>query len=171
MYTIGLSSIKVGDIASDGGMGTTLAVLGQTFQDTCKFGQGDPEEMEFYSEESDDPVFVASKAGKTTFSFSIMNPELETLKATLGGTITAADAEAETPATWEPPDTMPIIEQSVRITPKQGIAFDIPRMKISAKINGEFSKKGLLLIEVTGTALKPTKAVVKKFKAYKVASE
>jgi hypothetical protein len=65
---------------------------------------------------------------------------------------------------------MPVIEKSVMVTPQQGIAFDIPRLKIVAKINGEYSKKNLLLIEVTGTALAPTKAGLKKYTAYKVAA-
>jgi hypothetical protein len=35
-------------------------------------------------------------------------------------------------------------------------------MKLVAKINGEFSKKGLLLLEVQGTVLKPATAGLKK---------
>ncbi|MDR1652231.1 MAG: hypothetical protein LBS01_01015 [Prevotellaceae bacterium] len=170
MYTIGLSSISIGDIAADGGMGASLTVLGQTAQDTCKFVQEDPETTDFYAEETDDPVFSMSKAGKTTFSFSVMNPELTTLQTLLGGTITAADVENSIPAKWNAPDIMPVIEKSVRITPQQGLAFDIPRMKIVAKINGEFSKKNMFLIEVTGTALQPEKTGIKKYTAYKVAS-
>jgi hypothetical protein len=168
MYTIGLSSIEVGDVATDGGMGTTLAALGLTYQDTCKFQQEDPEENDFYAEEYDDPVFSQIKSGKTTFAFSIMNPELATLKALLGGTIVPEDGD--NPETWEAPDNMPIIEKSVKITPQQGLAFEIPRLKIAAKINGEFSKKGLLLIEVAGTALVPTKTGIKKYRSYKVAA-
>jgi hypothetical protein len=167
MYTIGLSSIKIGNIATDGGMGSSLAQLGLTYQDTCKMSQDDPETTDFYAEEVDDPVFSVSKAGKITFAFSIMNPELATLQKTMGGTVTGTGDAAR----WSPPDTMPIIEQSVRITPNYGIAFDIPRMKIAAKINSEFSKKGILLIEVTGTVLVPTKAGVKKFDAYKAVPE
>jgi hypothetical protein len=68
------------------------------------------------------------------------------------------------------PDNIPVIEQSVKITPQQGLVFEIPRMKIVAKINGEFSKKALLLIEVTGTVLQPTKSGIKKYTAYKIAS-
>ncbi|WP_438871924.1 hypothetical protein [Paramuribaculum intestinale] len=33
--------------------------------------------------------------------------------------------------------------------------FQVPRAKIKAKFNGEFSKKGLLLLEVTATVQKP----------------
>jgi ribosomal protein L11 len=164
MYTIGLSKIEVGDIAADGGMGQSLAPLGLTYQDTCKLNQDDTEDTEFYAEEVDDPVFIMSRAGKTKFTFSIMNPELVTLKETMGGAITGTGDTAK----WSPPNQLPVIEKSVRITPQQGIAFDIPRLKIAAKINGEFSKKGLLIIEVTGTVLMPTKTSVKKYEAYKV---
>jgi hypothetical protein len=166
MYTIGLSSIEIGAIASDGGMGTTLATLGYTFQDTCKLTQEDPETTDFYAEEVDDPVFSMSKAGKTTFAFSIMNPELATLQSMLGGTVTGTGDAAK----WSAPATMPVIEKSVKITPQQGLVFEIPRMKIVSKINGEFSKKGLLLLEVTGTALQPTKSGTTKYTAYKVAT-
>ncbi|KAA6303128.1 MAG: hypothetical protein EZS26_000731 [Candidatus Ordinivivax streblomastigis] len=166
MYTIGLASIEIGAIASDGGMGQSLAQLGLTYQDTCKMTTEDPETTDFYAEEVDDPVFSMSRSGKTTFAFSIMNPELTTLQATMGGTITGAGETAK----WSPPDTMPIIEQSVRITPQQGLKYEIPRMKIVAKINAEFSKKALLLIEVVGTVLQPTKAGLKKYEASKVAT-
>jgi hypothetical protein len=165
MYTIGLASIEVGDIAADGGMGQSLAQLGLTYQDTCKMTTEDPETTDFYAEEVDDPVFSMSRAGKTTFAFSIMNPELVTLQKLMGGTITGTGDAAK----WSPPDTMPIIEQSVRITPQQGLKYEIPRLKIVAKVNAEFSKKALLLVEVVGTVLKPTKAGIKKYEATKVA--
>ena len=164
MYTVGLSSIEVGEIATDGGMGTALETLGLTYQDTCKFMQEDPETTDFYAEEVDDPVFSMSRSGKNIFNFSIMNPELVTLQKLLGGTITGTGSAAK----WSPPIVMPIIEKSVRITPQQGLLFNIPRMKIVTKINGEFSKKGLFLLEVTGTVLQPTKAGLGKFEAYKV---
>ena len=50
---IGIASIKVGDIASDGGMGTVLAPLGETAEDSCKLTFGDQEETAFYVEEHD----------------------------------------------------------------------------------------------------------------------
>ena len=66
---------------------------------------------------------------------------------------------------WEAPDKIPVVEKSVRITPEQGLKFEIPRMKLVSKINGDFSKKGILLIEVAGTVLQPTKAGTKKMTA------
>ena len=60
------------------------------------------------------------------------------------------------------PDTVNTVEESVIIKPRKGLMFQVPRMKLVSKINGEFSKKGLLLIEVTGTVLKPQTTGLKK---------
>lgn len=162
-YTLGLSSIEVGAIAANGGMGTSLSTLGQTYQDTCKMAQDEPETTEHYAEEVDDPVISISRGGKTTFSFSVMNPSVDTLKTLMGGVATSGTGA--TPDTWTAPDKAPAIEMSVRITPEQGLKFEIPRMKLTSKINGDFSKKGLMLVEVQGTVLQPTLASVRKMKA------
>jgi len=156
IITLGLSKIEVGAIAVDGGMGTTLASLGYTYQDTCKMTQEDPQTTDHYAEEVDDPVVSISRAGKTLFNFSIMNPTVTVLADMLGG---AADETAET---WAAPAKFPAVEKSVKITPEQGLKFDIPRMRLAAKINAEFSKKGILLIEVSGTVMVPGKTGVAK---------
>lgn len=165
LVTLGLSKIEVGDIAAGGGMGTTLEPLGLTYQDTCKMTQEDPETTEHYAEELDDPVVSISRGGKTNFAFSIMNGDVDTLVSLLGGT------KNSTTGAWEAPDKLPIIEKSVRITPEQGLKFEIPRMKLATKINAEFSKKGLMLLEVAGTVLAPTSASAKKMTATPLVKE
>lgn len=164
LVTLGLSKIEIGDIGTDGAMGTTLAQLGYTYQDTCKMTQDDPETTEHYAEEADDPIVSVSRGGKTNFAFSVMDADLSVLKTLLGGEVTGTDAAQK----WEAPDKLPIIEKSVRITPEQGLKFEVPRMKLAAKINAEFSKKGLLLIDVAGTVLQPTKAGISKMTATKI---
>ncbi len=164
LVTLGLSKIEVGDIGTDGAMGTTLSTLGYTYQDTCKMTQDDPETTEHYAEEADDPIVSISRGGKTNFAFSIMDADLTVLKTLLGGTTTGTGATEK----WEAPDKLPVIEKSVRITPEQGLKFEIPRMKLVSKINAEFSKKGIMLIEVTGTVLQPTKSGIKKMTASKI---
>ena len=142
-YTIGLSKIEVGAIAEDGGMGETLDVLGYTYQDTCTMTQEDPETTDHYAEEVDDPVISISRGGKTNFNFSIMNPSVTVLADLLGG--------VGTPGTGSTPD--------------KGLKFEIPRMKLVSKINATFSKSGILLIEVAGTVMQPTKTGTKKMTA------
>ena len=162
-YTIGLSKIEVGAIAEDRGMGETLDVLGYTYQDTCTMTQEDPETTDHYAEEVDDPVISISRGGKTNFNFSIMNPSVTVLADLLGGVGTPGTGS--TPDKWEAPDKIPVVEKSVRITPEQGLKFEIPRMKLVSKINATFSKSGILLIEVAGTVLQPTKTGTKKITA------
>jgi hypothetical protein len=164
VVTLGLSKIEVGAIAADGGMGTSLDTLGYTYQDTCKMTQDDPETTEHYAEEVDDPIVSISRGGKTNFAFSVMDADLTVLQTLLGGETTGTGDTQK----WSAPDKLPVIEKSVRITPEQGLKFEVPRMKLASKINAEFSKKGILLIDVAGTVLKPTKAGVKKMTATKI---
>ena len=113
-------------------------------------------------EEERFPVETVEKQGKITFSCSIMNPDLPVLKRLFGGEI-ASDV-------WSYPDAVNTVEESIIILPKKGLKFQVPRMKLVAKINGEFSKKGLLLIEVTGTVMKPTTSGLKKMAVGKVSA-
>lgn len=156
VVTLGLSKIlgKQGEPAKGDFTETDYKAFGLTYEDTAKMSQEDGEETEFYAEEEDDPIEVIEKAGKTTFNFSIMNPDLEVLKRLFGGEI-ATDV-------WAYPDAVTTVEESLIILPRKGLKFQVPRAKIKAKFNGEFSKKGLLLLEVTATVLKPATAGLKK---------
>lgn len=164
LVTLGLSKIlgkagepTAGDFAEEG-----YTPFGLTYEDTCKMSQDDPETTEFYAEEEDDPVEITEKQGKIIFAFSIMNPDITTLTRLFGGTV-ASDVYAY-------PDTVNTVEESVIIKPRKGLMFQVPRMKLVSKINGEFSKKGLLLIEVTGTVLKPQTTGLKKMYVKKIAA-
>lgn len=134
--------------------------FGLTYQDTANMNQEDGETTEFFAEEEDDAIDEITKAGKTTFNFSIMDPDLTTLKRLFGGEI-ASDV-------WGYPDQVAEVEESVIIKSRKGLCFHVSRGKIKAKINGEFSKKGLLLIEVVVTVLKPQTTGVKKLYVKKI---
>ncbi|TFU95263.1 hypothetical protein E4T81_01675 [Barnesiella sp. WM24] len=158
VITLGLSKIlgKTGEPANATATFTETGytTFGLTYQDTAKMSQEDGEETEFYAEEIDDPVEVMGKEGKTIFNFSIMNPDLTTLKRLFGGEVASN--------VWAYPDASTQIEESLIILPRKGLKFSVPRAKIKAKLNGEFSKKGLLLVEVTATAMKPNTEGLKK---------
>jgi hypothetical protein len=166
VYTLGLAKIEIGDIASDGGMGETLTVWGQTLQGTCNVTQDDPETTDYYAEELDDPVVSISKRGKTTVAFSVMNPDVTALQKFFGGTV---DSSA-TPPVWKAPSNLPVIEKSIKITPQMGLIWEFPRVKIIAKINGQFSRENIFVIEVTGTVLQPTKAAEEIYSARPIVS-
>lgn len=162
LITLGLSAIlgKSGEPTAGDFKTAGYEKFGLTYEDTAKMAQEDGESTEFYAEEEDDAIDEISKSGKITFSFSIMNPTLECLKRLFGGDI-ASDI-------WAYPDAEAQVEESLIILPKKGLKFQVPRAKLKAKFNGEFSKKGLLLIEVTATVLKPTTTGLKKLYVGKV---
>ena len=164
LVTLGLSKIlgKTGEPSACDFAETGYTAFGLTYQDTCQMSQEDPETTEFYAEEEDDPIEISEKQGKITFSFSIMNPELTTLSRLFGGTV-SSDIYAH-------PDTIGNVEESLIIVPKKGLKFQIPRAKLVSKINGEFSKKGIFLIEVTATVLKPATTGFKKLYAKQIAA-
>lgn len=164
VITLGLSKIEVGTIANDGDIASTFEQLGYTYQNSCTMTQDDPEVNEFYAEEEDDPVAAISKGGKINFAFSLMNPSPEALVALMGGTASKSVQTLDDNDTWEAPNSITQVEKSVRITPVQGYRIDVPRMKLNAKINAEFKKSGIFLVDVSGTVLVPTKSGVKKIK-------
>lgn len=165
IYTLGLSQIKTGDIAADGGMGQSLAVDGYTYQDTAQMVTNDATVTDFFAEEVDDPVVSIERAGTVQFNWSLMDPTPDTLVKYCGGAASKSDQSLPDNDTWTPPTSAPVIEKSVEITPQQGLKFQVPRMRIRAKLNGNFSKSALLLLEVQGTVLIPEKDNVAKLTA------
>ncbi|GAA4328568.1 hypothetical protein [Flaviaesturariibacter amylovorans] len=63
---------------------------------------------------------------------------------------------------WELGDTLPEIEQSVRLTDKKGNVITIPRGKVIAKLNLGLSKTKLGQLDVTVNVLQPLKSGTKR---------
>jgi len=163
---IGLEYIKVGEIAGDGDMGTSLAALGVTYQDTAELIQDDPDITEIYSEENVDPEETLEVDGVKRMNWSIMNYDPDEMVKILGGTASGTAPNK----TWESPTTKEPIELSVEYKSKRGDIVQIPRMKINAKINWQMRKKGVALIDIKGTVMTPTKAGVAPVKMTRPAS-
>lgn len=160
--SIGLLSIEVGAIAVDGGMSTTLAALGVTYQDSAELSQGEPEIIEIYSEENDEPEEIIAGKSVKMLKWSIMNVSPTALAATLGGTVTGTGATEA----WEAPSSTTLIEKSVRIKTKSGETIDIPRARIVSKLAWKFSKKDVNKVDITAYVLVPTKAATAPIKKY-----
>ncbi|AUD00935.1 phage tail tube protein [Spirosoma pollinicola] len=156
-YTIGIAKIEFADVASDGGPGTTgLTQYGLTLEGTGKLNEADPTKTQFFVEEQDAAVYEKSKAGDITLTFSIANPDTDTMAKLFGGTAAGTSPNK----IWNRPDTLPTIEKTVKITPADGLIIIIPRGSVTAKLDGELSRTNLFVIAVTITALKPTKTGV-----------
>lgn len=159
VYTLGLSSVKVGDAESQ----APATALGYTYQDSCQFQQEDPTVQEFFAEEVDDPVVSTARAGKSTIEFDIMNPDVDVLATLMGGTAQSSSGE-----TWKAPDSVTAIEKSILVTPKQGFSILMPRARIDAKINGNYAKSGIVLVHVKATCLQPATAQMARITLTKV---
>lgn len=154
VITMGLEHIKLGAIAVDGGMGTSLAALGLTAENTCTLVSEDPQVTEFFSEENDDPEAEITRPGKITFNFSIMDANADNLVAIFGGEKKTAGSVDS----WEAPASAPIIEQSIEAKAKSGLTIKIPRASVRGKFNSQLSRQGVFLVDVVATVLVPTKA-------------
>lgn len=154
--TRGVVSIAVGAIAVDGDAGTSLAALGLTKKGTAKMAQDDPTVTNIFAEEQDAPVDTISTQGNITFTWTIINPDTTTLVALYGGTASGSSPNKK----WNMPASISPIEQTVKITPKKGMSVIFPRASVAAKLNGDFTNEDVFGIDVTITALAPTKSGV-----------
>jgi hypothetical protein len=88
--SIGLSSIRMGAIASDGGMGTALTALGATVSDTASMTTAEGTKTDFTIEESDSPFYsIESAPGTKTLAWSTYDVDLDTIARFWGGAVSA----------------------------------------------------------------------------------
>jgi len=92
----GLKAITIGDIAVDGGMGTTLTeIFGETVLGTAVLESTEPTIENVMCEESSDPVESLTTADPVfTLKASTYNVSNVTMKALFGGTISGAGGVA-----------------------------------------------------------------------------
>jgi hypothetical protein len=154
----GLTSIHIGDIAGDGGMGTALTeVFGNTVEGTAVLETTEPSTEDIPIEESDAPIkTLTSDPGKWNLVFHSYNLSKDAMIAAFGGTFTGDGST--TPFVWSAPDQRPTVEKSVEVTTKGGVKFSFPRMSLVTKATITFTKTGLGKLEMSGTVLKPNKA-------------
>ena len=153
-YSSGIAKIEMGNVAVDGGPGLTLISIGDIYEGTAEFTQDDAEVTEHYSEISDDPFLVVQKKGKMTVKFSVVDVLPSQLVLFLGGS-----AAGTGPAfTWDSPATVPSIEQTLKITTREGYTITIPRAKIMAKVNWNLGKTEVAKVDVEATVMTPAKA-------------
>lgn len=161
----GIDKIELGAIAVDGGMGTTLASLGLTTEDSVSFNFEDPTKTEYPVEETDTPFFTSVKAGKKSVTFTLANPDAAALVKVFGGTTTGTGAAT----VYKAPLVSPVIEQSLKITAKIGFGFNFPRVLVTAKFTDGLGRNKLLGVTITCDVLQPTKALEPAFSTFQLA--
>lgn len=152
--TFGMKSVKMGDVAVGGGMGTSLSLLGDgtTLEGTASFTKEEDAETPFHSEEADDPFDIILKKGVSTLEFAIVDFTPATLVRVLGGEVNGTSGE------WEAPDQAPDIEQSLEVITQRNVKLQIPRAKIKARIEWPLSKEDVGRVVIKAIVLKPTLA-------------
>lgn len=88
---IGLASIRMGALASNGSMGTALTQVGATVSDTAAITTEEGTNTDFGIEESDSPFYsYESTPGKLVFNWSTYDVSLDTAARFFGGSVAAA---------------------------------------------------------------------------------
>ncbi len=155
--TRGLDKIEVGDVAVDGGPGTTLAALGLSDRDSAvTLIEEEPTIDRLYAHEIDEPLDVEVTGGTKQLLFTVVDPDLDTLAKIFGGTVTGTGATA----TYELPSSKSILDQTVKITPRKGLVITMARAAVYGKINADFAKAAKFAVDIVAEALQPAKAGV-----------
>ena len=165
--SIGLKSIKMGNIAPDGAMGAALTALDATFQGTASLVQEEGQRTDFFCEELVDPVETVVVPGATTLKWSIVDFTPSTLARVLGGSATGTGDDA----LWEAPDSVDLreFEQSIEIVTNYDLKIEIPRAKVTALINWNLSRTEIAKVDITARVLQPTAAGVPRITISKTA--
>lgn len=146
MITIGLSEIQVGTVDPAGDMPVSMAKIGKTYKDTCKINQAAAEVTEHFEEGASAPEARFKSKKIPIITFSVMNPDVDTLTNYIGGT---KDAGGK----WGFNGDETVENKAIRIKSKQGLWFDVPNGDIEAVINADMSAKGIFLVDFTVTPM------------------
>lgn len=163
LITKGVLAISFGPLAGDGGPSTALVAVGYTFRDSeTSVTTADPTVNELYSNEADAPIDTTTIQGVTTIQYSVVPTTPEQLQTNFGGTVAGAGTVAD-PKIYSAPDTIVEREGTLKIQARSGTILQFNRVKLSAKFNYNMSPDSVMLIDITGQVLQPTKAGVKRF--------
>jgi hypothetical protein len=157
-YGSGLTSVKIGAIAGDGGMGTALVALGNTVAGSMQLTSEEGTTTDFNIEEQDKPVKSIIQAGATRLTWECYDVGGETMAKLFGGTY---DSGTDT---YTSPDKVVAQELSLELTSAEGHVMSIVRASVFPTFNWSFSKDALAKISVSATILQPTKVGEKPFK-------
>ncbi len=142
-----LKSLKIGDIANDGTMGTALTEFDDPVRDTCVLTTDEGSTQDFFGEINDDPYYSVVVPGKTTLAADFYAKSASQLQKVFGGGVTGDN--------WEAPATKVSFEQSIELTHQNGNKVSIIRANVSATFEWNFKRTALPLIHMKATILPP----------------
>lgn len=153
----GLSAMLIGDIPADGGMCSfeDLEQLGFTYKDSASYLGGDPTTENIFVEEVTDPIDSFDEAGISVLKYQMVNYNPNLFKRLIGGVI-SVDTDGRT--RWSAPLAGNLgVHVSVCLVNLKNHYLEIPHGKLFAKENQVAKRKGIDLLDITITELKPAK--------------
>jgi len=153
LRSFGVKSIKVGDIPDDGSMGTVLAPVGLTYQDSASLKEADPAVTDVFSEEEDFAVESFQQIGQMLLAWSIMDYTPATLQVIKPGVLLPeGDFGIDS---WNAAVTAVNTEKCVQIITKRDVLIECPRLQLRAVINLAMKKKGIDLVDIKAPVMLP----------------
>jgi hypothetical protein len=154
MITLGLSQIKVGEVATENGaatgtMPTALTKIGKTYKDTCKIAQDAADVTEHFEEGKAAPEVRKKSRKIPKLTFSLMNADVQMLIDYIGG----LNVGTEEAPKWGYDGDEVVANKAIFVETEQGLDFEIPNGDIEAVINSDMSAKGIFLVDFTVTPL------------------
>lgn len=134
--------------AAPAGVMPSLNKIGKTYKDSCKLNQAASEVTEHFEEGKASPEVRKKQKKIPVLTFSIMDPDAQTLADYIGGTVTNGK--------WGFDGTEEVVNRSIQVQTEQGFWVDIPNADIEAVLNTELSVKGIFLVDFTVTPLSVT---------------
>lgn len=153
--TNGIEKIEVSPVTGT----EAWEILGYTNIDTAAITEEEGTTTDFMVEELDTALFSRFTPGKTTITWEIADPELDTFVTIFGGAITGTgDA-----AVWAAPLSYVQKEFKVRITTKIGYLFTFNRMLFKPLKNFALGKNSLTSVTINGDMLQPVDGTTPAF--------
>lgn len=143
----------IGAAAPNGTMpaASSMKKIGKTYRDSAKISQEQADVTEHYEEGNAVPVVrkITKKPPKLTFS--IMDADIDTLVAYIGGVKIPKTTTEKTKWGFDGNET--VENKAILVKSEQGLYFEIPNAGIEAVINADMSAKGIFLVDFTVTPL------------------
>lgn len=155
-FSIDAKSLKMGEMAVDGGMSTTLTTIGEIKENTLKVIEADTVVTSIRALGKRLPVININQDGDINVEFDVMTKDKEVMADLMGGTVTGEEGAEK----WNRPVRKPIIEKSIEVEDGDGDKMQLPRVSIVGTIQGVYSPTDVNVIRVKGMVMQPTKAGV-----------
>lgn len=151
--SINAKSVKMGDIAADGGAATVLTTFGDIKESTFKITEAEGNKTPIRVLGKSKPRTNIVQDGDTTVAFDLIDFDPEVMADLMGGTVTGAAPNQ----IWNAPVIKPKVVKTIQVVDAEDYVWTLAAVELSATLQGVFSPTDVNTIRVTGTVLQPTK--------------